>query len=170
MQAEWIRSHSTEGVALNLRIRRLQVIKCVWKKSKKHYILEVCMCVGIWLCVYASQMQFGTRSSVCPSGLRGHVQVVMYSYAWVQIPQPTFLFKLHYKLWIHTNLPNIISPSRAHLALRIPSAPHRICSTYILYIYAYLRHLTHRRVILSRIRLAPARQFATCSSSFDACG
>lgn len=28
--------------------------------------------------------------SVCPSGLRGYVQVVMYSYSWVQIPQLTF--------------------------------------------------------------------------------
>ena len=25
----------------------------------------------------------------CPSGLRGHVKAVMYSYAWVQTPQPT---------------------------------------------------------------------------------
>ena len=28
--------------------------------------------------------------SVCPSGLRGYVQVVMFSNSWVQIPQPTF--------------------------------------------------------------------------------
>ena len=28
--------------------------------------------------------------SVCPSGLRGYVQVVMFSDSWVQIPQPTF--------------------------------------------------------------------------------
>ena len=28
--------------------------------------------------------------SVCPSGQRGYVQVVMYSYSWVHIPQLTF--------------------------------------------------------------------------------
>lgn len=32
--------------------------------------------------------------SVCPSGLRGYVQVVMFSNAWVQIPQLTYLFTL----------------------------------------------------------------------------
>ena len=30
--------------------------------------------------------------SVCPSGLRGYVQVVMFSNAWVQIPQLTYPF------------------------------------------------------------------------------
>src|SRR6218665_2931244 len=30
------------------------------------------------------------RMSVCPSGRRGYVQVVMFSNAWVQIPQLTF--------------------------------------------------------------------------------
>lgn len=44
--------------------------------------------------------------SVCPSGLRGYVQVVMFSNSWVQIPQPTFCSKLphpHTSI-IHTSI------------------------------------------------------------------
>ena len=35
-------------------------------------------------------MSAACSSSVCPSGLRGYVQVVMFSNAWVQIPQLTW--------------------------------------------------------------------------------
>lgn len=61
----------------------------------------VCVCVFlVWLmrvvcvaddagCVKTGQ-NVGVDSSVCPSGLRGYVQVVMFSNSWVQIPQPTF--------------------------------------------------------------------------------
>ena len=37
----------------------------------------------------------GIDVSVCPSGLRGYVQVVMFSNAWVQIPQLTFSTAAH---------------------------------------------------------------------------
>lgn len=40
-------------------------------------------------CLKAWELVVST-ASVCPSGLRGYVQVVMFSNSWVQIPQLTF--------------------------------------------------------------------------------
>ena len=42
----------------------------------------------VWYCGWLMLLCVSV-TSVCPSGLRGYVQVVMFSNAWVQIPQLT---------------------------------------------------------------------------------
>jgi hypothetical protein len=49
----------------------------------------VFVCRGVYFCKSACEVHVN-NASVCPSGLRGYVQVVMFSDSWVQIPQLTF--------------------------------------------------------------------------------
>lgn len=49
-------------------------------------VYVVCDCVML---IYGGIGCDVKEVSVCPSGLRGYVQVVMFSNAWVQIPQLT---------------------------------------------------------------------------------
>jgi hypothetical protein len=50
----------------------------------------VCLCVCVFVCFLYPRVIWLNNVSVCPSGLRGYVQVVMFSDSWVQIPQLTF--------------------------------------------------------------------------------
>ena len=69
---------------------------CVWPawRSMKDgvcvlgFVLRLCErgCKRVMLCCV---VMIVASLSVCPSGLRGYVQVVMFSNAWVQIPQLT---------------------------------------------------------------------------------
>lgn len=71
---------------------------CTWTASWLcvHVCDVVVVCVGRLCCCDRGEV-CGCESgivrvlarSVCPSGLRGYVQVVMFSNAWVQIPQLT---------------------------------------------------------------------------------
>jgi hypothetical protein len=52
-------------------------------------VLGVFVCVSVFCCWRMCEVWI-KNASVCPSGLRGYVQVVMFSDSWVQIPQLTF--------------------------------------------------------------------------------
>ena len=61
-----------------------------------------------------------TSVSVCPSGLRGYVQVVMFSNAWVQIPQLTYTLLSHNKI-----LQCLLTHCRLYLLFAGPIMPTR---------------------------------------------
>jgi hypothetical protein len=93
------------GVRRGVRVRgyesELCVVWCVF------VLCEWCMCCLLFVvcccceccseccCVFCVYFVCGVfvliSTSVCPSGLRGYVQVVMFSNAWVQIPQLTYI-------------------------------------------------------------------------------
>ena len=70
-------------------------VKASWDLEKDLYeCVYVYVCVCVYVCGGMGERSCGCcdsvpRESVCPSGLRGYVQVVMFSNAWVQIPQLT---------------------------------------------------------------------------------
>ena len=95
------------------------------------------MCVGddgsICVCLKVCGLRRST-ASVCPSGLRGYVQVVMFSNSWVQIPQLTFSSTRG------ASVAGVGFPTFAttHTILTIPTTAHRPS------------HIPHAHVLVQR--------------------
>lgn len=101
----------------------------------------VCVCgvCGLWClwCLLMCCCFCSWYASVCPSGLRGYVQVVMFSNAWVQIPQLTFSSAMK----TNTNTLTICARTRSYISyisyiprgrgvVTLTFAPHCTCSPF----------------------------------------